>query len=325
MSNEAAYATMVADPCNGPLLEGFYSSAEGMLNKLKTTVIPSGTSANGYILWDPNYTSASTSSGDQFNCVLLVSANASDQPANAAGDGFGKEESNGLQLQVGAAGFAQSDTVADARCVGACIRATYKGRMDAASGLICVVNNLPAEAVLGADGLSPIAVDELFALATIVERAGIDTAEVKFRPSESSQIFRSNDEGVFTYRTDQPTFVTAEAERVGSTLMGFGFQGVTSMADFLFEFHQNIEWRPNVDAGFVLKLSNQMKPPGHALNIVRKLDNKFKDWWTNLKGLGNSSNLAQIAFTGAMPRLMAQAERAAITYGARAAPMLLTL
>jgi len=312
------------------MLEGFYSSADGMLNKLKTTLVPTGTTAYGYILWDPSTTSSISDPG-AFNCVLAVTGAGISNPSNTTGNPFGSAEVSGSRKMVGAGSFCQSDTVSDARCVGACIRVTYKGRMDASSGLVAVIDNIPAEAVLGVNGVTPISVDELFSMSTIVERAGIDTMEIKYKPTDYSHVFRSNSEGIFNYATGAVTTISDEAERSGARLMGFAFQGVTSMADFLFEFHQNIEWRPNVDAGFVTKIPKQIHEAGHAQKVVSYLDRNHPGWWTNLSGLvGNGAKqLAKMAFTGVGARLLKQggeyATRKSLGYLAAEAPLLLTL
>lgn len=326
-TQEQAYARMVADPCNGPMLEGFYSSAEGMLNKLKTTYGSAQTVSNGYILWDPSFTSSVDDPGS-FNCLFVASTNSSDHPSNNGANPLGSSLTD-LKLEVGAGPFCQSATVSDARCVGACLRATYTGRMDASSGIIAVIDNIPAEAVL--NGSTTVSVDELIALSSVVERANLATLEVKYKPSDYSHVFRTNSEGLFDFTTGIVTTISDEAERSGAHLMGFAFKGVTSMADFIFEFHQNIEWRPNVDSGFISKVPRQLKSAGHSSEVIKYLDNHHPNWWTNVKGMASSTatSLAQAAFTGSLPRMLQSAEsfaaRRAMPYLAEAAPLLLTL
>jgi len=298
----AAYALMVADPCNGPLLQGFYSSSEGMLNKTKSTFTTGTSGVNGYVLWDPTFTSGTDNPGT-FNCVVAVTATATANPLNTSANPFGSSAPNGDNISVGAGPFCQTDTVADARCIGACIKASYTGRMDASSGIVCVVDNIPAEAVLGPDGVTPVSVQELFNLSTTVRRFGTDPIEVKYRPHDSSSIFRSNSEGVFEYASGQVTTLTAEAERAGSRLMGFAFKGVTDMDEIMLEFHQNIEWRPNVDSGFVTINSKQLNPLGHAQKILRYLDKNHPHWWSSLEKAASSvvSDISKMAFTGIVP------------------------
>jgi hypothetical protein len=328
-----AYASMVADPCNGPMLEGFYSSSEGMLNKLKSVYSNSSTANQGYVLWDANYTSEGGASPSTINAIIQYPASAATNPTNTTASRFGTGDAGqtGATILAGAAAFAASDTVADARCVGACLRVSYTGRMDAASGLIAVIDNLPAEALLGVDGITPASVDELFARSTKVERLGLDTAEVKFRPSTHSEIFRSNSEGCLDVASATVTKVTAEAERSGARWMGFAFKGISGMNDLIFEFHQNIEWRPNLDAGFVDKSPVQSSNPGNAQKVVALLDKHHPDWTHNLRhSISNgATQLAKMAFTGVASRygeqLMGAAVRRSLPMLSRAAPLLLTL
>jgi hypothetical protein len=328
-----AYAAMVADPCNGPMLEGFYSTSEGMLNKLKTVYSNSETATQGYILWDPNYTTNFDSSPTSTNCIIQWPADTVTNPDNLTTSRFatGDVTQTGVSLNVGAAGFTASDTVSDARCVGACLRVSYTGRMDAASGLIAIIDNIPAEALLGVDGVTPASVDELFARSSKVERLGLDTAEVKFRPSLHSEIFRSDSEGVFDIDVSTVTTISAEAERSGSRLMGFAFKGISSFSDLLFEFHQNIEWRPNLDAGFVDRSPVQTSNPGNAQKVINYLDKNHPTWTHNLGHMitDSATSIAKMAFTGTVGRIgsgmMQAAVRRSLPVIARGAPLLLTL
>jgi len=326
------FANMVGDPCNGPLVQGFYSTSEGMLNKLKSTYTANSGSNSGYILWDPTFTSDNTVPGS-FNAVVHYTNSPSTNPLNTTVNPFGSGSgASSSSLQVGAGGYCASTTVADARTVGACIRASYVGRMDASAGLIALVENIPVETVLGANSVTPISVDELFNLSTQINRFGVDTCEVKYRPNDYSHIFRSEREGCFDRAAGVVTTVTNEAERSGSRMMGFAFKNVTDLNDILFEFHQNIEWRPNVDTGFVITMPKQLKDAGHAQKVVKYLDDHAPGWTSNLskKFASGASEIAKMAFTGMSTRAAAQygerfLARRVLPYLAEASPLLLTL
>jgi hypothetical protein len=297
------YAHMLSDPCDSQLIPGLYSTSEGMLNKLKSTEsFPSASLTSGYVLWDPSFTSRhDTAAPVNFNAVFWQNSSSATNPLNTTASPFGLSSNNsGAQLRVGAGPFCQSTTVSDARCVGACLRLLYTGRMDASSGIVGYISNLPAGAVLGSNGVTPASVDELLAMSDKVDRLGTGPIEIRFTPAQYSSVFRSNSEGVFDFAPGKVTTLTNESEVAGSKLMGFAFKNVPDVADLLFEFYQNIEWRPNLDAGFVMSVPRSVSQPGNFERVLRYLDKNAPNWRVAAKHLAirAANRLARIAMTG---------------------------
>jgi hypothetical protein len=298
-----AYADMLLDPCEAEMKDGLYSTSEGMLNKLKTFTGTSTTNNSGYILWDPSFTSVGQVSGKTFNALYYSCTGPGDIPVNTTSNPFGTNiATSTLALQVGAAAFAQSDTIADARCVGACMRITYKGRMDACSGIYGLLSNIPVASVLGPGGTDPISPNSLFQSAESVERFGTDPIEIRFTPAEYSSVFRSNSEGLFNYTTGAVTTVTNEATVAGARLMGIVFDDITSTADIRIEFFQNIEWRPNLGSGFTTHLPRQINSPGHFQKVLEYLDRTHPKWRTDaMRGAASLAGMiSKAAFTGTL-------------------------
>lgn len=298
-----AYARMISDPCSSDLVPGFWSTDEGVLSRIKTITSTSSAHTYGYFIWDPSYASEGST---HMNAFFFTSAAPGTAPVNTSADPLGAGPSafspEGLSWAVGAGNFNNSTTVADLRCVGACMRVTYFGRMDASAGRIGYLENLSVESFFNSTG-NVASVNDLFALSSKVERLGVDTCEVVWRPTSYGRFFKNETAGFATVGTGAPTVHSSEGKRFGSGLMGFVFSGVT-MNELNFEFYQNIEWRPNLDSGFVMSVPRQINEPSYYEKILRMLDENYPGWSTTMQGMGAKvvSNVVQMALTGVARR-----------------------
>jgi hypothetical protein len=295
-------AKMIRDPCNAELMPGFHSTDEGILSRLKTRTGFGNTNTAGFCLWCPSYAS-DNGPGNRSNVFVYTTPDPSVAPLNTVaqpfGGGAGSGDPNGISLPVGASAFATSSTVADQRSIGACMRIEYIGRMDAASGQIALLTNLPAEALLDNGSGTVSSVDALFNRAAKVTRFGADNFEVVYRPDTSSNLFKTERDGVITVGTPaaSSSVITSESLRFGPRLIGFAWRKIPTAQDIILEFYQNIEWRPNTTSGFVSTLPKQIHSPGYMENVLKYLDDNYPGWQTTL--VGTAANVvSKMAFGG---------------------------
>ena len=316
------YAKMLVDPCSAVLRQGFHGTSEGILSALKTTTNPGSTFSSGYLLWDPTY--APDVPNGHVNCILWTNNSSGTNPTNTTADPFGTGATSstvrGQSLIVGASNFATSSTVSDQRALSACVRLTYFGRMDASSGQVAYLDNVPAETLLDDGTGSPSSVDQLFNLSTKVQRLGVDPHEIRYRPPENASIFKTERDGILSLGTptSSVTNLSSESLRFGPRLIGFAWRNVVATNELSFEFYQNIEWRPNTSTGFVSRVPRQIKSNGFMEDVLHTLDRTVPDWQTRATQVAGSalSAIAQYAWTGAS---------AAIEASPAATPLLLGL
>jgi hypothetical protein len=295
------YANMIADPCNSVLKPGFHSTDEGVLSRLKTSLQPGPDDIAGFCLWCPTY----MSDDSQHSNFLYFSSTAStNAPTNDSTDPLGSGASSGdiagYSIKVGAGPFVASSTVADARCIGACMRLSYYGRMDACSGQLAIIENLPVTAILDSGDGSPITVDDCFQYSSLVKRFSIDTQEVTWRPDEISQFFKVQTDGAYVVGSGAASAIANEAKRFGPKFLGFAWRNISGVDDIVLDFVQNIEWRPRVDSGFVAVVPKQIHQTGYVEQAVKYLDEKYPGWTTTMFQYGKSaiSQVARMALSG---------------------------
>lgn len=202
--------------------------------------------------------------------------------------------------------------VADARTISACMKLTYTGRLDRASGEVAFINNIPLREVLGpvdANSFQPLSVDELFRLAPNRQRLGIDTLECVYRPeAELSGLFHSSQDYALEYppaETKTDVTVIGESARVREPrVFGFAWRGLDAgSSDLSFEFTKNIEWRPSATSGFVATVQRSSAGPGgqgYIASALTYLDKHMPGWQERTVDSAKTlvSKVAQAAFAG---------------------------
>jgi hypothetical protein len=301
----AKYASMVSDPCNSTLVSGFYGSAEGFVQRFKTTFTIDDTSGgHGMVLWDPFL--ATVSDGTHGNAFAYSDNAASDSPTNSVAAPLGTTnyyDNSGEFLQVAAGAFIDSTSCSQFRVISACMRMTYTGPVLSAAGMLAYLEEIPAELLIEGDGTNAISTSEAFVLASKTERFGIETREITSRPSERSRIWKTDRESPFTVGTagTSATYASNEALRMGSTLSGFAWTGIdTTSSPLQIEFIQVVEWKPKATLGFVQPIPKQITPPGFYETVLGYLDSKYPGWTTTLGRVAShaGAKIANAAFTG---------------------------
>jgi len=288
-------ASMVANPCTGPLIPGFYGTTEGIMSKHKTTHLCPSTNKYGYMLWDPERTSYSAGTTHDFNAVQFMTDAASKRPTNTGvgtarfGDGSCLAVTETERRIVGAAAFIAGTSLSVYRTVGACMRITYTGKLSDLEGRLGKVIGFPADTLLwsGASG-APANVEEIMGMCSDVQRSSLDTQEVIFRPTQSSPHFRDEDSnGVYKIEAGQVTQELADARSRGSSVMGFVWDGIDS-SKLQFEFFQIIEWKPDTVAAQVIMPPKRVHEAGYADAVLKYLDDNHPGWQKGARKFGGS-------------------------------------
>lgn len=281
--NSSKYADMISDPCGCELLPGLNGTDEGLLSRLKTTF--AATVDNGYVLWCPAY--APEEKSDHMNAVIFTSADSVTAPLNTVAAPFGSGVSTaspeGRAMSVGAADFMVTSTPADMRVLSACIRMRYNGKMTDVQGEVAYLENIATTTLL--DGLPTV--DQLFNIATRTTRMGLETNEVVYRPHEElAGIFKNEVAAPMTVGTPavSSTVISNEGLRFSPTLCGFAFRSLGTVSITL-EFIQNIEWRPEVNTGFVSSVPRTISSKSHINTAVAWLDKHAPGWSTTFGSL----------------------------------------
>lgn len=351
-----AYTMMVADPCNSTLVPGLFGSSEGLLARLKENIqaIDDASLSCGYLLWCPEYSNSydplSDPAPSSGNLFMWQSSDPGKRPANHAdGVPYGSAPlsanmTTAAAIPDPAASILESDIVADARCVGACLQMTYYGRMADSSGEVAFIDNLPVsqlfESPTPAVGSS---VNQLMQYTNKHMRLGTDTIETVFRPSETtSSTFRGeHDACLLIPGTSAPTTVDSLPTQLGvgpsvsePRVFGFVWRNVVGTQSFSFDITKSIEWRAEVSSGLTQTPLRSIAP-SQVARVNRVIDSKPHpriNWHRVTDSV--SSEISKIAFTGAGSvgqGLLNYGAKAAYNYGGRlltntlmkAAPLLL--
>lgn len=325
----APLASMIADPCHSQLKPGLYGSDMGFLARFKSRIAltTDGAETCGYVLWSPNYSLPGTNGvggAAGANLISFRTANSSLSPQNTVGFPFASGVAGNPTTAVSwadpANAFVSSNTCDDARLISGCMKLTYTGPMQSASGQVAFINNIPVEAIFepGVLGGGAASVDNLFTLANSTSRLGVDTYE---------NILKPVDPGIERFRTDGDICIAsgaAASSTIGQDALtyepsfsGFAFRGMTAgnVALLVFELTKNIEWRPARASGIVAK-PIKITGPSKIPQIVKTLDSAAPGWNNRVAdGLKNAAGwLAKTAFTGVASYLLGPASTPALRY-----------
>lgn len=313
-------AKLIADPCTAPLVAPQYGASDGgYLAKLSSFHSqPVSTDAtSGMILWFPDFCgrkSGSGAAGRNGNLFVFTGTSGSDAPVNTAALPLGSSTAasdQGAFINDPAFDFLNSDNVQDARCAAACMKMIYTGRNDALSGRIGYLSNVPRAALLVGDGSSPPTINSLFRYSNNSTRTPLDVCEQKFRPGETSEVYRvpqhEAQQGGIDYAYLQGT-ATVDATSIGAgvptgcgTGIGFVWDGLNTDSSLAFDFLKAVEWRPEVNSGLVTPAPTQAQG---GTNIVTRaisyLDRTVPGWERQVFHMAKSgaAAVAQLAYSG---------------------------
>jgi len=323
----AAYVNMIKDPCDATLVPGMYGTQAGTMVKVKNSTTNALPTTSGYCLWVPTYHNSPFVAGgpelkeNGFNLITYSSNNSGDRPPNTGLPGeiypisstpFDQPGATGAYTDPASGLIGQGNAIIrDARTVGACMKMTYFGRLDRTSGQVAVITGIPAESLITRTGQTnnTLSVDELFALTPHVERLGIDTREVVWRPDpQVPNTFMDSDDFCFRIPQNTPTVMGERAEDTQPTVIGFAWRGLSveglDQANLAFEFTKNIEWRPNPAKGLVNPAPVMIHERSYVKEALKYLDDNLPGWQSQVKSTVQSAGtrIAVAAATGYLSR-----------------------
>lgn len=286
------YAEMVADPCNAQLVPGIFGRAEGLLARVHNTDFNPGlaTQTAGYVLWCPDYTGGDEPNSDAANLFTWGTTHPDIVPENTVANRFGDSDFlpyAGESITTSgfpdpAARLVASDLIQDSRCIGACMKLTYTGKLLDSGGQFARISDLPLTSLLHGGAIDetypdgrPASVTDLFRYATNIGRIDALPLEIVHRPDDSSHIFRSEDQSPTIRPAIGPTAYTDEALAQQPQFFGFVWRGLPDgLNPMVFDFYKSLEWRAEPNSGIAgvrtrsLHATNQVPLATHLLDQV---------------------------------------------------------
>jgi len=217
-SSALAYAKLLSDPCQAPLVHPIYTGSDaGFLFRAEqfATIgnVPAGTS--GVLHWTPGYPNANST-----ELVAVVTASGSTAGTTAiATDSAGRSF-----LQGSAKG---------ARCVAACLRVTFPGAESTRSGRVHF-GHVPAGTLDAGQSITP---DGMGQLLQHYSRTPADTIELIWKPSAADMLVVDPSEGAQATLRDQRGAITV------------AWAGLPVQVGLTFHFTAVYEWFPITNIG----------------------------------------------------------------------------
>lgn len=316
-----SYARMLDDPCSSALEPGIYGDVQGYTARFHATHTdftgPEGAATSGFVLWAPNYHCGGASTGaSSYNLFCGGTAAPSDPLSRVLLSTYSAAPMiNAIGLPDPAYNFCQSDTVASARCIGACMRIGWTGNVTTLRGQIAVLK-LPLsvweEHLNWNNGsMGNLTVNQLFQMSSNVMRTPMDGVEVKFRPSFDST-FRScagieaplsgNSDDYFVRNNNNiisPTILVGpKAAQEDPMMIGFAWRNLAlgGPNQMYVDLYKNIEWKPDSRSGLAQQAPVQTGPQGLATQALQFLDRAKPGWDVQLVHVAQSK-VARAAMT----------------------------
>lgn len=303
------YARMLDDPCSGPIMTPLYGgSSQGYLIRTKSIFsinLNGPTVVNGYMLWYPDYHNAGSTGGDYSggNIFGYCSAGRTNKPANTVTNPLGEgdiADPAGDFIRDPAFAFVAAQTTSSARTAAACMRVTYTGSTSDTAGRVGFLEGIKRDSILNPSQLSAMTIDNGLALSNNLGRTSLQTYEVKFRPSESSKLFRTEGtngtagdtrDNCFTFgsgTTAATTIAPGTASGAPSSI-GIVWAGLPATGTLEFEYYKIIEWIPDAAAGFPQPKAITHSALDLSTAAVAKLDRKSAGGWSTVLKRGGAS------------------------------------
>lgn len=313
---------MVADPCNATLVPGIFGDQDGLLARVKLSIMNPGDRGQtaGYILWCPDYHTkpdfAESFLFGKGNLFVWSSTGSFIPPTNTVAFPYGGENNpwdpttdSAGTIRDPAANLLDTDLVQDARTISSCIRLTYTGAMTAASGQYAFIEAMPLSSLLsGGDTTgdpTPPDVDDLFQYATKSGRLGTDTLEIVSRTDDSSGTFRNSEISPVSVEDQggsEASFLTTEGKTQQPLVYGIAWRGLASRtpSPMVLDVLKNIEWRPRPSSGLTHAKPVAINPTPMVHKATAHLDRTMPGWSTRITNsvTSGASSIAQAAFTG---------------------------
>ncbi len=299
--------SMINHPCSGPMEPGLFGTSEGIMQRFVTNFTPVSSSGYGYAIWFPSLHTGVAGGDYTLNPKPVSSFIWNDTgtgdtvPLNTLAAPFGSGGAGtASSLRDPFFTTAASNNVQDGRTLAACIRIRPTNAISSIQGTISFLDNIPANLfdLNTAGGVNaPPTVNQMLAYSRKIERLGIETYEVKHRPSESDRFFTDPD-GVANF--NQGTFVTGTTpigDSVSPRGIGFVWTNASAASSFLISLYKVVEWRPSPLAG--VPVPRPLSYPGTPTipNILSKLDS-LGEWMHSVGSHPATSNIIEAAWTG---------------------------
>lgn len=313
-----AIAAMIKDPCMGPTVAPEYGGSQnGYVSRFKKTFAIGGsassTGTSGYLVWFPDYQGGN-------NLFLWSSPTDDAQPVNTSNDPLGYDIStSGKFLEDPARPWVASAAVEDGRLAAACMKLSYAGAMASLKGRVATISGISRDQLLhGGDNGSTLSAAVLLNLASNTERFQTTGAEIRARPGEPSQYYRTsggpdrenhphvskdNKDNCFNAYIGGGTAEPLTGPSAGNGI-ALVWNGIDPQQSVVIELYKVLEWRPKAISGIVQKQSSS---DGENLSqkAVGLLD-RVDYMWQSAKGAYSVSRrlgglIADIAGTGMIP------------------------
>jgi hypothetical protein len=194
--------------------------------------------------------------------------------------------------------------VMDARLISACMKMTYRGKLESSSGEVAFIDNLSPSVLFGrhtagAPQTPAASVDNLFIYGNRTQRIGLDTLENVYYPGDKCPDFHTVDQGIVLDVASYPA-LDQQSLLEQPTAFGFAWRGLENdtTSKLMFEFTKNIEWRPDPYIGVsqpAVRTYGQNPVP----SIVAALDAAAPQWnHKTVEEKNGTTSLTKAVFSG---------------------------
>lgn len=249
-----AYANLLADPCNAPLVHPTYSGSDGAYLVRFNTVNTYGlvaTSTSGLLHWIPGAVNASGG----LNNSLLYNESPSSATAATMTAVNNLYTPGGLFLQANASNY---------RCVAACITVYWAGSELTRAGIVSTGNTDGALLTPGAS----VQPGTVFPVLSHTERVPDGKIELRWRPSSADQLFQSSS----TMVTNPTTNDTAK-----NAALTLFYYGLPAGVGITVEMTAVYEYIPSITLGLSVAPTSRNTSNNTLDQVINALDSTG-DW-----------------------------------------------
>jgi hypothetical protein len=249
-----AYANLLADPCNAPLVHPTYSGSDGAYVVRFNTVNTYGlvaTSTSGILHWIPGAINATGG----LNNSLLYNESPSSATAATMTAVNNLYTPGGLFLQTNASNY---------RCIAACITVYWAGSELSRAGIVSTGNTDGALLTPGAS----VQPGQVFPVLTYTERVPDSKIELRWRPSSADQLFQSSSTTVTNPSTNDTS------KNAALTLF---YYGLPAGVGITVEMTAVYEYIPSIALGLAVSPNSRNTSNNTLDQVINALDSTG-DW-----------------------------------------------
>lgn len=290
---------MINDPCNADIEPGLHGTSEGVAQRYVTNFTSASTNTCGYVVWFPSF-HAGVSGADYIqanrplSCYIWSAPDTTTVPLNTTAAPFGSGASGtASSIRDPFFGTAASSAVMDGRTLAACMKVRPINAVSAIQGSIAFLDNIPIDLFDNTASnvqQTPPTVGEMLSYSRKIDRLGIDTYEVKHRPSDSDRFYNEIDGPLHYTATSSSTTTNNLGTATAPRGIGFAWSNlaVGGSSTLLFTLYKCVEWRPAPVAGQPIPRPISTPTPSLS-NLLSMLDYKGAGDWM----FGHAQNYLQ--------------------------------